>query len=424
MYRQLTTQLNLFCQGLESQVAELNARNRKLESELNSVKAEKAELVELVSKQESNMEELTRSNTELKARLADLTLEIENMQDDLGFDDTQPTSLEVSGAEQPSYKMETDLEIGEIDQYQIFEPPPLQAHTSQQSESNDHGTILDPIEVARNVRGLLKRLGMKKIDISRELGILQPSLCFCLNTPQPWELLTAHKREQYIKLNDWYMQNRSNEVDVDLEEEPVADETLNTAAIAVNVRSLLDKIKLPVSFLSKKLNISQSGIFRLINEPRPWNNLNDAKKSNYRKLKAWLVDNQYNKPIVGNLTKLKHKPAIENNKCLGPLDPAEVGRNIVQFLDSHGIGHGTFADRKLYISAACFYRLVCSNPMPRWQDLSKTDKDLYVRMHKWTQASDEQINKFKRYIELRYISNSSYCKNKKRSDPELAGNLY
>jgi predicted DNA-binding protein (UPF0251 family) len=67
--------------------------------------------------------------------------------------------------------------------------------------------ILNPREVSDHVLALLDALNLTVKDLADRLEIWRTSLVRLLNSPQSWELLSDHKKKQYINLNAWFKEN-------------------------------------------------------------------------------------------------------------------------------------------------------------------------------------------------------------------------
>jgi hypothetical protein len=75
------------------------------------------------------------------------------------------------------------------------------------------------------------------------------------------------------------------------------------------------------------------------------------------------------------------------------IDTFKVSREIVQRLKTHAISHFFFASSKLGISPVYFDDLV--NNTKSWKDLHKSQRKIFKKIEKWTDAKSEEIEALK-----------------------------
>jgi hypothetical protein len=181
-------------------------------------------------------------------------------------------------------------------------------------------------------------------------------------------------------------------------ESTIEKQDFNTDNLVEQIKDLLNRIGLTVKDFSKEQNLSKAYLGNLIRNPEPWQTLSEAKKSHYRKMYKWYVENQHsveeNRILKPNMVskKFQMKPA----EVCGSLNTAEVARQLSEMLVTHNISPGHFAQRKLFITKGYYEQLV-ENPQP-WETLSDVDRDIYRRFYKWTLAEPVEIIALKRHM--------------------------
>jgi hypothetical protein len=150
---------------------------------------------------------------------------------------------------------------------------------------------LDTFDLADRVNKLLMERATR--GLSAVVGVSNMVLLHLLRRPMPWSFLTKKKKSYYTKIHAWYKQiehhsklqsesfNKStlekDETDV-INTEQVASETVHLLKINHITQGM---------FAQKKLMILEGYFKQLVQEPKPYANMNESERKIFQCMKRW-----------------------------------------------------------------------------------------------------------------------------------------
>jgi hypothetical protein len=343
-----------------------------------------------------------------------------------------------------SINLDEILPTIDLTQLSTDQPLALQQHQTQPHASSSFcavppiGAELDfnTAQLVAEVKAKLARTAVSHNQLGKLVDMSGSYVGRLLADVQPWETMNEARRNQYRKMHAWLIQNEplqqhaahvvieshhSHEITqtanglsyYNLGQQPVQVQLVqhpppivthidprldfDTEQLVENVKSELKRRGLTIMHFSKKMKLSREYLGKLIGHPEEWHTLSKKKKNSYRKMHVWLAQNAEYVPVVERRTKKEEMAEARLNRVSVTVDPNEVAKRIVPFLDANQINHYYFVNRKLNISKTYFDELVAR---PRaWSELNEGDRETYRRMHRWTMATAEDVHGLKQHIE-------------------------
>jgi transposase len=164
--------------------------------------------------------------------------------------------------------------------------------------------VLDTKELVDKVRALTERLGLSIKSVALRLDIGRVTLTNLLNFPQPWDCISGVKKDHYRRLNAWFIKNKGNKPPKTVKrlngtkKKPAqkrmtnqcGDVELDTSEVARKIVKVLAENEIGVSFFSDlKLRIKRAYFERLVNEPKPWQELSLGDRVLFNRMHQWNV---------------------------------------------------------------------------------------------------------------------------------------
>jgi hypothetical protein len=280
---------------LTKKVSRLTARNKELQSELNTMmlRSEKKLANQSLLNSSRHEEEheaastIARSQTQHASDtsmvgndsiLNDISINLDEIRPTIGLNtsatDQQPQTSRLATA--PNY------------------PPLIITQISQETDFNTF-TLVD------QVKGLLSRLGLTVKEFSKIQSLSKAYLGNLIRNPEPWATLSEAKKGHYRKMHAWFVQNEHNSdenkilkpnmVSRKFQMKPAEHRgSLNTGEVARQLLELLNSHDISQGhFAQRKLFITKAYFDRLVTDPPAWEQLSEADKDIFRRFYKWTL---------------------------------------------------------------------------------------------------------------------------------------
>jgi hypothetical protein len=181
------------------------------------------------------------------------------------------------------------------------------------------------------------------------------------------------------------------------------NEIININELVQKAEQLRIRIGLSARAVGRNAGLPPTAIHIIMNYPRPWEELNDLRKDQYRSLNDWFLRNEHkpSKAVLRKSRKQHSKMFVSNT--------AEVACKVMHLLGEYGIPQDVFVDKKLLTTMATFERLASTLHSPQRSELTKSERRIVLRLRRWSKASREEFINFKLYANMT-ISRREYDK--------------
>jgi predicted XRE-type DNA-binding protein len=253
-----------------------------------------------------------------------------------------------------------------------------------ETSSCEEEILLDEVNVSKLVDNITKKLAnlnMTVPDLAKLLGIGRRALQLRFKDRLPWASLQLPSKLVFLKLNAWYEGK-----DIDLKTRKFS---IGHTKLVKRVNGLLKRKNMSVKKLAEELDIKPlSSLARLLNDPKPWDTLNEAKRIISRKLYTWYIDNDGGKVVEDD------SPDREE------LNVEELVRNVRGILKCTGIQVKELANMigKSGKSMGGFLTYPS-----RWDMLTRVTQDQYRELNIWYVKTMADITSGKLAVNTRYF---------------------
>jgi hypothetical protein len=181
--------------------------------------------------------------------------------------------------------------------------------------------VLDTFELVDRVTKLLKKLGISKVELGRDLDISHSNIIkLIFEYPAPWNLLTTLKKEYYRKLHAWLLKSDEEEDDQHSSaSEEEGDEDIDTFKVSREIVQLLKVHGIPHTFFAKiTLRISPVHFGELVTNTKQWKDLHNSQRKIFKNIEKWtLAKSEEIKALKQKYLVSKAKAAIisRNSYC-------------------------------------------------------------------------------------------------------------
>jgi hypothetical protein len=185
--------------------------------------------------------------------------------------------------------------------------------------------------LVKRVKRLTDRFGLNNYNLGR--NYLDINIWYTnrlINNPASWITLNQTDKDAYLKIHAWLVQNENQTtLQTVCTSEATSTVSLNPFQIAKRVSLLRNQLGLSLTKLGQILNISKSLVTLLIYVPRSWEALNEQRRAQYCLLNDWCIQNEN----VGGATKPPHViiPPQEPNTAMVSEQSTRQNENETKF---------------------------------------------------------------------------------------------
>jgi hypothetical protein len=151
--------------------------------------------------------------------------------------------------------------------------------------------LLDTLELVYKANKLLKNFKISKAEFSQILGIHLGAIRQLFENPAPWHLLTKLKKDYYLKIHEWLVENKGVEGDLhNSTSEEEGDEEIDSFKVSREIIQLLRTHGIAHTFFAiQKIRISSVYFGELVTNTKPWTDLHKSQRNIFKILKKWTL---------------------------------------------------------------------------------------------------------------------------------------